>query len=372
MIELSNIANTLGENAVLSICANSNAINKWSLYKPINTNKIKWLDDEDFQAVNYGFNLYSYTTALEMIADLNDDQSDIWAYIERQAPFRLTDFQGYSHEASPLLSPFWLNKDTGKAGDTIKFCVEDETATIVNNWQFYVNALSNYDYCFIIYPATSTGGGVWIYKIINKLDYESNGRFALKIPTSLTDGDYTAVLCVTNATLSMSVGEVAYDREGDYIGVWCPFPPHTKLNFTVSSSGSGGGGGGEGGTDYFTSIDFTYTYMDFNYNHGTRTIDDLSFEVKADLMASQGTYSVALTAYYDNAPSSVNIGTQYVTLTTSSPSQLLTFNYRDTIYPIVEAQLEDNIINIRFEAEITYLSQSQTKSWSANLEKEIK
>jgi len=354
------------------LCKSSN-INKWSYYKPINSDKVAQLTESDIADVNDGFNLYTFNTPQEMMTDLQNT-SNLWDYVEREAPYRLSDFINYNHNGN-LLTALWIGSSSAEVGNILRFSVDDgNIQNIVNTWQYYADNLSDYDFVLLIYPYGTVYQSlqpIYIYKIVNKLNYDGSGQFSFTIPSALTTGNYTASLCVTDATLSLSEGACVYDREGEYIGTWCAFPPHTKLDFTVASSGGGGGGGG--GTtpeNYFGYIGYDYSNVDYNYYPDVYILEDLSITMDFELHGQHnGTYYIYAKAYFDDASTPVYLDQYSCQLDENQPTGQITWNYRNTIYPLIPNQLADGQISIRFEVRIEKNSDAQTATWTANLQK---
>ena len=104
-ITTSMVAKAIGEgsNDVGTLCK-STKINKWSKWKPIRSNKITGITEQDLQSANFGFPLQGLT----------DDPQDVISYdFLYNKPrggaynefFRLGDFRGYNHNAlAPLIA----------------------------------------------------------------------------------------------------------------------------------------------------------------------------------------------------------------------------------------------------------------------------
>lgn len=98
----------LSNGDVAYLCSNDyGRINKWSRYKPVRHTKVVELEDSDFQSVNYGLDVGN--------ADRRtyDPLDETWrSTLANYLPpipgtnySRLTDFNGYSHNAQPPISP---------------------------------------------------------------------------------------------------------------------------------------------------------------------------------------------------------------------------------------------------------------------------
>lgn len=377
-IGLRNVGKMLGEKPDVATCCKSHNINKWSFYKPVNYNSIKPLQYEQFGEVNDGFDLYNFSTPQEMVYELqNEDDVSLWDYIDRDAPYRLSDFMGYDHDGEAILETYWIGSDSGKAGDSLRFTSTTDIDSVIFSWAYYKQLTDyDFDYVLLIYPnGTQYSGGlqpIYVYKICNKLDTDGSGQFRFTIPSLLSDDDYECRLCLTNATLNMSSGSIVYDREGDLHGDWYAFPPHTKMTFTVDSSGGGGGGGGGGSTDNFSRLDYNYSDTYFSYNQNSMMLSDVTTTINFELLNEQTNvnYNISVQAYYDNAPSTVLLGSRNLVLNSLSPTGSMVFNYKDDIFTVVDDELPEGYINIRFVVSVTKLTVTQTSEWTVRLARE--
>ena len=374
-IGLRNVGKILGERPDVATCCQSHNINKWSFYKPVNYNSIKPLQYEQFGEVNDGFDLYNFSTPQEMVYELqNEDDVTLWDYIDRDAPYRLSDFMGYEHGGEAILETYWIGSDSGKAGDSLRFTSTTDIDSVIFSWAYYKQLTDyDFDYVLLIYPeGTQYSGGlqpIYVYKICNKLDTDGSGQFGFTIPSMLNDDDYECRLCLTNATLNMSSGSIVYDREGDLHGDWYAFPPHTKMTFTVDSSGGGGGGGS---TDNFSRLDYNYSDTYFSYNQNSMMLSDVTTTMNFELLNEQTNvnYNISVQAYYDNAPSTVLLGSRNLVLNSLSPTGSMVFNYKDDIFTVVDDELPEGYINIRFVVSVTKLTVTQTSEWVVRLASE--
>ena len=358
---------------------NSSLINKWSYYKPVNYNSTKKLEYEQFGDVNDGFDLYAFTTPQEMVYELqNEDDVTLWSYLEREAPYRLSDFLGYEHNGDVILEIYWIGRDRGKAGDTLRFASTTDIDSVIYSWSYYKQLTDyDFDYVLLIYPeGTQYSGGlqpIYVYKICNKLETDGSGQFRFTIPSLLSDDDYECRLCLTNATLQMSSGSIVYDREGDLHGDWYAFPPHTKMLFTVDSTGGGGGGGGGGSSDNFGHVEYDYSNTYFTYNQNSMILSDVTTTINFELVndRTNADYYINVKCYYDNTTlGNTLLGDNNIILNNTSPTDSIIFNYRDDIFTVVDAQLPDGYINIRFVVRITKLMHTETSEWTVKLEKD--
>lgn len=100
-----------GQYVLSDVCV-AGSINKWSRRKPVPLAKFSPLEDNDFKLAGYGLNIPSRAQGL-----LSEIIGVEWEYLRpsggKTSPFRLRDFDGYSHQA------IWGNKSATSKLDTI-------------------------------------------------------------------------------------------------------------------------------------------------------------------------------------------------------------------------------------------------------------
>lgn len=153
MITLKQVHNILYQNRppinikLSNICTSPN-INKWSFYKPVNSNKVTKLTDDEIYAVNDGFQLDNIhcTTIDEVI----EKYPYAWKYMPISAPYRLSDFEGYEHNALPFINP-QIMTTTHNTNNTIKIEMDgNKSVQWLCNFQAYPSYL-NAEFGYIIF-----------------------------------------------------------------------------------------------------------------------------------------------------------------------------------------------------------------------------
>ena len=373
MVSLINIANTIGENADLMTCCKSNHVNEWSFKKPINEASMTALDASAYYSCNDGFTLYTFNSPQRMLYELqHENASNIWKYEQRSAPYRLTDFEGYQHYATPLCTLTWETDNGGTAGSTLRlYCTDFED--MIQHWAIFEGVRSYVDLVLLFYPSgteynQSGEQGVNVYKITSMIDYDGSGNLNFRIPSGLSTGQYEIVFCCSIATTGMSDGECRYVNSSNPLtGTWYALPRHTRQVFTVNSGGGGGGGGTT--TDYFSYLDIDFYGATYEYN--SYQLNNLSFTNYIVIgTASNKTFNLYVEYWYDNTSQPVRLGSASRTLNEDDmPWATININYRDTIYTITDADL-DNKIAIRAEYSLTVNNTTQRKTISTTIERQ--
>lgn len=378
MVSLINISNQLACNADLSECCTCNRVNKWSFKKPVNDSSMTELDVHDFYDLNDGFNLYTYSSMATMLYELQHENIyTIWRYDTRTAPYRLTDFDGYQHYATPLCNLTWETDNGATPGSTLRlYCTDFEE--MVAHWAYFEGVRSWVDIVLLFYPSGTQfnqGGttGFYVYKVKSMVDYDGGGNVNFTVPSSLSAGQYEIRMCLSTATSSMSDGQTHYwNQSNTLVGTTYALPHHTQQIFTVNSGGGGGGGGGGGqgtSTDYFSYLDFDFYGATYEYN--SLQINNLSFTNYIVIgTACDKTFNLYVEYWYDNSASPVRLGWASRTLNENDmPWATININYRDTIYTITDANLDDRIA-VRAVVSVTVNNTTQTKTITTTIEKE--
>lgn len=366
---LKTIARTLQETADLGICCTSSHINQWSFYKPINSESISSLTDEDYYSVNDGFTLFTFNTPQRMLYELtHPNVSNIWKYTEREAPYRLTDFENYHHSGDNYYSLYFETDNSGTIGTTLRlYC--GGISEMIDNWAYYDDDRNQIDLCFLIYEDNKTysesgNEGVYVYKIMKYSLYDQNesGGFNFTIPSSLTaNKNYIIRLCCTTATENLNNGDCVYYVQGGtpvLSGLWYAMPHNTQATLHVQS---GSGGGGSSSTDFFNYLQFDFDRGSWEFNN--MVLSNISFRNLVTISSSTNkTFNIGITYYYENAATRVQLGYAYRTLNEDDvPWANIEINYRDNIYVISEADL-NNKITITAEVTVTSSGVTQTKT----------
>lgn len=378
-LSLKQVANIIGEDPDLTTCACSSHINEWSFVKPINDSSMTSLTTRDFFDNNDGFMLFTFNTPQRLLYEIqHPNASNIWRYMPREAPFRLTDFNGYDNYAQPLCTLQFVGDNTGNAGGTIRLECND-VADIIRHWKYFEGVRSYVDFIFLIYTYgtefdQSGEQGVYVYKITSMVDYEDDGIFRLTIPNDLTSGQYEIRLACTTATSMWNDRDCLYVNSSNPLpGVYYALPHHCKALLTVTSGGGGtstGGGGGGTSTDYFNYLGIDFYNASYEYNESSLTLGNVTFTNYIVINSSTNkTFNLYIEYYYDNAAAPVRLGTASRSLSEEgTPWATINVNFRDQIYLITGANLSDRIA-IRAELSLTVNNVGYTKTINTTIER---
>ena len=373
MTSLNNISKTLkAEYDLRSICT-SNNINKWSFKKPMNSDKVTSLTDSDRYELNDGFTLFTFNNPRKLLYQLqHPNVSNIWKYTDREAPYRLTDFEGYNHSGDMDFSLSFMTSSSGSANTTLKLAFNYDIPTLLK-WEYFRGHRDNIDIVYLIYDYgtvydASETTGVWVYKLCKMIDFDDN--LTLKIPSSLSQGIYEVRLAFsTAADTNLSDGECLYNNNNtNWVGDWWALPEMTKTMMNVTTSG-GGGGGGVG--DLFDCVDFSiFNYCDYFF--ATPLLTSIEFRNMITLSDTHKDLHINVTYKYDNAVGGeVILGSASFDLNEGDVYKLVTVQYNDRIYVMSDAQLDNDKINIKTYAVIEDNDSGaiQTRTWSTNVDK---
>lgn len=372
MISIKDIKNTLSEFTYnLGNLCKSNKVNKWSEHKPVNSPKLTPLSNQDYYDIDCGYNITTFMQPQLMLNALQDSNTNLWEYIARESPYRISDFDQYDHNTVAPLQLNFVNMNSGKVGDVLHIGYTGDIQHIVNNYATFRNASSTADLVLLIFERgkqydQSGTQSVYIYKVCQLLDFDGE-RIPLKISNDLQVGDYTAVPCMSSATYRFEAQETyRYNPNSEIIaGVWYPFPPHAKVDFSVTTtSPSTSDYFNYFSVDMFTSVDFTYT----NYNYELRDITFTNYVVYSPPSRTKQ-FTVTIEYYYTNCAQPVLLGQMSRTFNFDNTLETATINYRDVITVITSARLEEDIISLEQRVHISSGGETQHKIFSRTLEK---
>lgn len=365
------IKDTLGESSysLQGLCT-SNNINKWSFYKPINSNKIDTLSNNDFYDVNDGFILSIYSSPQQMVYALqNANNTNLWAYDDRDAPYRLLDFEGYNHYAESMFNLEFTGSDTVKVGDAVRMACTDDLEEMITKWKYFYGAQTDIDVVALFYPEgtqydDAVTKGIHIYRIKNIIDSIDSDKLNFIVPNGIANGNYEVRICMSTATVDMQNDYIYYaPGSTPLIGLWYALPPHAKLTFTVSTQGGGGSS-----SDLFDDVNFTFANMTYSFSEPY--LSNISFDVITSLISNNGTYIIGGDLYYDNTLSQrpVYLGSISATLTAGGiTSKTSHVNYNDII-TVGPSRLDEGRISIRIKATIRKSGMYAQKEWTENIE----
>ena len=372
MISLNEIAVTLDAlRDVTSVCQSPN-VNKWSFYKPVNSEKIAQLTDQDIYQANDGFMLYVFNNPSRMIYELqNPNASNIWSYEDRVAPFRLADFEGYSHLGGMDFNISWINTSEGQAGDSLRLSYNFDIQQLINNWAYFEGVRSYVDIVLLIYAQgtqfTDTTP-VWVYKVISIMDYDD--RINLVIPNVLSYGNYEVRLCFSTATTNWNDGECQrYNENSSIFGSWYAMPHQCVTTFTVTSSP--GPGPGPSPSDFFDWIDFeTFPICSFDYYEPDLINVDIVHSMS--IIDTTKDLNVYIDYIYENrVGGEMSWGSYSFPLNEGDLFKTIRIQQTGPIETMVDAHLPDDIISIKIHAVVTNNEThvSQSKTWIQQIEK---
>lgn len=125
--QVADVKTVLGEssNALSTLCK-STKINMWAKYKPVQFTGTRTTDWWKGRLLDCGIEPYklSSRTSVADIVNHCDGTANGWTYYGRPNgtyPYRLLDFKGYNHNATPPVNSFRLGADTisNKSGDKL-------------------------------------------------------------------------------------------------------------------------------------------------------------------------------------------------------------------------------------------------------------
>ena len=354
----------------------SNKINPYSFYKPLISPKLTKLTDSEIYALDDGFNLYTFNQPGLMMYELQRNNSNLWKYQQlEEGPYRLSDFDGYNHNAPTMFQFEFVNQNNGTFGDTLRISCNTDIQNVVNNFATPAPLSSTGDFVFLVFQRgktfdasgyTTTG----IYKVCQLMNMEQD-HINFKIPadseTGIDVGEYTLVPAITTSTYRLEDGQYWYYNPNSepFYGRWFAFPPHAQLNFTITQTSPST-------SDYFAyfdfdefeGVDFTYT----NYNYELRDITFTNYVVYSPPSRTKQ-FTVTIEYYYTNCAQPVMLGQMARTFNFDNTLETATINYRNTITCITSARLEEDMISIEQRVYITSGGETQQKIFSRTLEK---
>ena len=202
----SNISTTLVGNTLASssrdvgtLCTHPN-INKWSRWKPIRSNKVVGLVEQDLINSKFGLDIVSRSTIYDLLTYYSTNS--IWNYLKPTggaiSPYRLGDFRNYDHSAYIAFNTTQLNNSYYKTDDKIRNWIYNDQSALTSLIRWDELGYGNYYF------------GACIAK---KSDFQQNTRFtdpfSVKLgeaPSTYVDvlignldlGDYVVAQYITN------------------------------------------------------------------------------------------------------------------------------------------------------------------------------
>ena len=207
--DFANIGITSGD--VRTICTSA-LINKWSVRKPIywptqTKPKVEPLTDEEMQSQNYGLVIdFGEVRYAAEVVRLSADGAD-FRYIDRNAPYRLSDFDGYDHNQESWFGVD-LHQQTIVRGSVIPVSFKYENVGLdldfFSQMEFYGGG-NQHDWCvgFIMNPTSAWTTGTrtcWVC-ICGRIDEVlSDDKFRLRTSKDMNADDYYAMPVIFSAS----------------------------------------------------------------------------------------------------------------------------------------------------------------------------
>ena len=358
-ITISLVRDTLQENTndLGSLCT-SNRINTNSFWKPVSANKVTMNNDNDFFALNDGFNVQSYNSPFALWNAIVNEQT--WTYQRPEggaaSRYRLGDFRTYDHNAGPWFD--WNFTNTNSAAKNEHRSIENngskDLAWIYGNFQAFswVNS-GNQDNAvlgLLMSPAwTGNEHGVYFYRYCSTLDYDSE-RLNITIPDDLNSYNcqYKFVPVLTTYTQGNN-GDCLYFTENNWQGgsFWWPlrcnlFGLYLKNeNWTPTPS-----------------VSISYTMGDIYFEKTGYDISNLEGDLTITMTpAVNYTVTFGYTIYYDNSSQPVPIYNGGGSFTAGQTTKNVHWSHKDT-FTIIADLKEENELQFRIFTTFSYLGYS--------------
>ena len=368
----------LNEVPDVGTCCCSTNINKWSFHKPINVETNLAISDSVIYANNDGFNLYRYNSPQQLVYALqNVNITNLWEYVAREEPYRLTDFDQYDHYATPLYSLEFVTGNSGTAGTALRITCSDDLLDYIDRWQYF-EGIRSYASVFALIYAKGTqydntvNRGIGIYKLGSKIDDDIDSDHLSFVIPQLSVGTYELRVCISNTTDIQNTGDYLYYTGSQQLtGYWYALPPESVLTFNVNSSGGGGGGTpDQPSTNFFNYIEWTFDRLSYDWNDPN--LSNINFRTRIMLNEARGDVKVEAKIYYN--PNDLPQGTSVMLGQFSRILNLediiyeyINISYAGPITTMTGAHLGDGELGIQIQAKITYNGTSQNKTWTENI-----
>lgn len=360
MISISDIQNKIGETAkdIGTLCQ-SNNINKWSFYKPVNHSKLSRLNDSDFSSANDGFNLHTWSTWYQCLNNRSYD----WTYIDRTAPYRMGDFIGYNHNnRTPWFQMECAQGSTVYADSNANIFIDNDIESFVNTYGVFSGTTSNsVDLVYIISDESS--GSRYLYKFSSVEFLSDYNSYYLKLDSNFRTGnDYSVIPMLTTATFSMRDREIMSLREDTTLyGSWWNFPPTSEISFMVIDRPS------PPTPSQYISIEI----FNMEYTWNDPILTEITFDVRMTISGTiTDNVTVSADIYFDNTATPVKLGSCSATLNiNNNPTVVSHINYRDDITTMTSGNLDERI-PLRIEASYNRNGNITHNSYTENVERQ--
>lgn len=360
MITATQVKEILGETShnIGQLCSSSR-INKWSFFKPVRSNKVTMEDDSDYYDCNDGFNIATYSTALDLISGMVNNTA--WTYQPRTV-YRLGDFRNYNHNATE-----WFQLDaatyTAYNGSVIQFTLSNDLDWLFNNFALFKGITAshqsgNLDVGFILARSwESSVKGCYYYKFCDCLDYDN--KQSIIFNANLPDGTYYVVPVLTTYT-NATAGTFVYITESSSIyGNWYALPCQP-----VEITKTTGSGGDSDVLDYVYVEASNGSYTDGSDSYGDY-VSNLDFDLTVtNDYAKSATIVVTLkflNAYVYGSVQDVTITTKQFNLD-NGETGTQHISYPDQIYYLAGDVSENVSLSADINVTINNIHYTQTRA----------
>lgn len=359
MISITNIQNITGETAkdIGTLCQ-SNNINKWSFYKPVNHSKLSRLTDEDIKSANDGFNLHTWSTWYQCLNNRSYD----WTYVDRTAPFRMGDFIEYNPYSQPWFQMECIQGYYVYENENANIFIDNDIQSFVNTYGVFSGTTSSsVDLVYII--TDEALGSRYLYKFSSVEFLSDYNSYYLKLDSNFRTGnDYSVIPMLTTATFSMRDREIMSLREDTTLyGSWWGFPPSSEISFMVIDRPS------PPTPSQYISIEI----FNMEYTWNDPILTEITFDVRMTISGTiTDNVTVSADIYFDNTSTPVKLGSSSAVLNVNNnPTAISHINYRDDITTIVSGNLDDRI-PLRIEASYNRNGNITHNSYTENVERQ--
>ena len=353
-ITISAVRTALGEttNDLGKLCT-SNRINTFSFWRPVSSNKVTMNNDNDFYAIDDGFNINAYGSPMSLWNAIVNEQDWIYQRPEGTAAsrYRLGDYRFYNSEAPAWFDwNFTVTTSAGKGEHrSIENSGSQNLAWIYGNFNKFswVNRNGQDNAVLGLLMNTAWTGqeySVYFYRLCSTLDYDSE-RLNIVIPSDLNTYNcmYKFVPVLTNY-MQGNDGDCMYFTENNWVGGSQWYPLRSNLFGLYLKN-----------EEWHPDPAFTLT-VDIpwcSYNYQNLQISDLEGQFTWTISEAK-TYNISVSAEikYTNASSPVTVANVGGTISAGSTTLTQSWSYKNTIY--VAADLKDPDEGLTFSVNYTY------------------
>lgn len=355
MISIKDIKEMINEVtfSLRDLC-NSVNINKWSLFKPVNSDSRVPLTDDDYKEINFGYENYTSLTGPNLAR-----RNILWEYTPRTAPYRLSDFSNYDNYSKFI---DFINNGTTEIylNGWIRCSFTGDIKYIVNNFKAFEDARTSSTsiyLCILMMASTENEEIVnYVYRVCEVNEYDYNDiRF--NIGNNVALGKYTIVPVLMNNPQVNNMQNGDFHVFQNQTGQCWLLPKYCEYNIEVIDNGS---------EYYFDDVYFELSNVYFDYDAYMLS----NFEVTSTIVnTSNRTYTISMNVDYSNTTEgNVTLGNHSCTLTSTDTTSTTRITDSNTHETVTDAQLYDGIITVTVNATIRYGTDTQHKNWSVRLE----